>query len=387
MLFQNMWLLLGLLAVAVPIIIHILNRQTARTVDWGAIQFLLDSIINRKRRIMLEEVLLLGARCLILSLVAVAIARPFVPPESRIPYAVVLPLVIFAIVTFGVSFAMTQYRKMAIAFRAAGAALILLAALAIALEKQFNLGRFGMSSGQCIALVIDGSTSMAVSVDGKTNFERAQAEAARLVETAERGAEFCVILAGPFPVTVLGAPVSDRVKVLSAIEELKPGIGRGRIPAALSAAIVALNQGSCPVKRIILITDGQRIGWEIEHAEKWKFLGDTFSGMTPKPDFVLRKLHGPTHFRNAGVAAIDFSRDAVGVDREVGINVRVENTGGEAVTPSELRLRIGAETLTDRTIGQIEPGSSETIRFTHRFKQAGSHTLVAQLVVKDALPI
>lgn len=386
MLFLNMWLLLGLLAVAVPVIIHLLNRQTARTVQWGAIQFLLDSIINRKRRIMLEEVLLLGARCLLLALVAIAVARPFVPPESQVPYAVVLPLILLAIVVSGVSFAMTQYPGMALALRISGAVLIVLAVLAIGLEKKFNLGRFGMSAAQSIAVVIDGSTSMTIGVDGKTNFERALAEAARLVETAGREADFSVILAGPFPVTVIGAPVSDRVKVLAAIEALKPVPGLSRIPEALSAATAALAHGSCPARKIVLITDGQRIGWEVDQPERWKFIGDMFAGMNPKPDFILRRLQAPAHFRNVGVAALDFSRDAVGIDREVGINVRVENTGTEAVTPSELRLKIGAETLTDRTPGQIEPGSSETVRFTHRFKKAGTHALVAQVVVKDDLP-
>lgn len=386
MLFQNMWLLLGLLAVAVPVIIHLLNRQTARTVEWGAIRFLLDSVINRKRRIMLEEVLLLGARCLIVTLVAVAIARPFVPPESQVPYVIVLPLFLVAVVVFGVSFAMAQYPVMAMWFRIAGVVLIALAALAIGLEKKFNLGRFGTLSEQSIAVVIDGSTSMTVAVDGKTNFERALAEASRLVETAGRGAGFSIILAGPFPITVMGAPVSDRVKVLSALESLKPVTGRARIPAAVSAAVAALSQGSCPAKKIVLITDGQRIGWETDQPERWKFIGDTFSRMSPKPDFVLRKLQAPVHFRNAGVASIDFSRDAVGIDRDVGINVRIENTGSEAVTPTDLKLRIGADTITDRTVGQIEPGSSETIRFTYRFKEAGSHTLVAQLSVKDDLP-
>ena len=386
MLFQNMWLLLGLLAVAIPIIIHLLNRQTARTIQWGAIQFLLASVINRKRRIMLEEVLLLGARCLILALVAMAIARPFVPPGSHVPYMIILPLILLAIVLFGVSFAMSQYARWAIGFRIAGAVLIVLAILAVALEKKLNLGRFSLSSSQSIALVIDGSASMTIQIDGKSNFERALAEAGRLVETAGRGTDFSVILAGSFPVTVVGAPASDRVKVMAAIEELKPTAGSAKIPAALSAALVALSQGSCPAKKIVLITDGQRIGWEIEQPERWRFIGDTFAKLNPQPDVVVRKLPLPQHFRNMGVAAIDFSRDAIGIDREVGINVRVSNTGSEAVTPSELKLKVDDETLTDRTIGQVEPGSSETIRFNYRFKKAGTHTMVAELVLKDDMP-
>ncbi len=36
----NPLMLLGLLGVAIPIIIHLLNRRRAVTVDWGAMQFL-----------------------------------------------------------------------------------------------------------------------------------------------------------------------------------------------------------------------------------------------------------------------------------------------------------------------------------------------------------
>ena len=131
MLFQNMWLLLGLLAVAIPIVLHLLNRRTARTVQWGAVQFLLDTLINCRRRIMLEEVLLLGARCLILALIAMALARPFVPPGSHVPYAIVLPLALLAIVLFGVSFAMAQVPSAALTCRVASAVLIALAVLAV----------------------------------------------------------------------------------------------------------------------------------------------------------------------------------------------------------------------------------------------------------------
>jgi hypothetical protein len=386
MLFQNMWLLAGLLTVSIPIIIHLLNRRTPRTVQWGAIQFLLDSMIRCKRRIMLEEVLLLGARCLLLSLVACAVARPFVPPGSHVPYAIVLPLALLAIAMFGASFAMTPAPRAARVCRLAAALMILLAGLAVGLEKKLNLGRFGGAASQSIALVIDGSTSMTVGADGTPNFNRALAEATRLVETAGPGAEFSVILAGSFPVTVIGAPASDRVKVLSALEALKPAAGCARVPAALSAAASALALGFCPEKKIVFLTDGQRAGWETDDPSRWKFVGDTFAKMTPPPDFVLRTLPGPKRFRNAGVAAIDFSREAVGADREVGILVRVENTGSEAVTPSELTLKIGEDVLTDRTIGQIEPGASESIRFPYRFREAGPHTLVARLAVTDDLP-
>ncbi len=109
--FLNAWLLFGLLAVSIPVVIHLLNRKTARRVPWGAIQFLLDSMVSRRRRVLLEEMLLLACRCLLLALLALAIARPFVPAGSTVPWMVVLPLALLAITFFGVSFAMWRYPR------------------------------------------------------------------------------------------------------------------------------------------------------------------------------------------------------------------------------------------------------------------------------------
>ena len=56
--FLNLALLGGLAAIAIPIIIHLLNRRTAKVLDWGAMLFLLESVESRKKRIQLEEALL-----------------------------------------------------------------------------------------------------------------------------------------------------------------------------------------------------------------------------------------------------------------------------------------------------------------------------------------
>ena len=44
MLFFHPWMLLGLVAVTIPIIIHLMRRQAAKPMDWGAMRFLMDTI-------------------------------------------------------------------------------------------------------------------------------------------------------------------------------------------------------------------------------------------------------------------------------------------------------------------------------------------------------
>ena len=70
--FINAFLLLGLLAIAVPIIIQLLSRKNQRRTPWGAMIFLLAAMRKRKRKVLLEDILLLACRCLLPAFAALA---------------------------------------------------------------------------------------------------------------------------------------------------------------------------------------------------------------------------------------------------------------------------------------------------------------------------
>ena len=67
----------GLIAIASPIIIHLLNKRRFKRVDWAAMDFLLQADKINKRRVKLEDFFLLLLRCLILALIGLLLARPF----------------------------------------------------------------------------------------------------------------------------------------------------------------------------------------------------------------------------------------------------------------------------------------------------------------------
>ena len=67
--------MVGLAAVSLPIIIHLLIRRRVRPVRWAAMKFLLQAYKQRRRRLILEQLLLLAARCLLVALIALAIGR------------------------------------------------------------------------------------------------------------------------------------------------------------------------------------------------------------------------------------------------------------------------------------------------------------------------
>ena len=69
-------MLWGLLAVSIPVIIHLLNRRRFRTVEWGAMQFLLKATKESRGKKRLKHFLILLMRSLAIAALVFAIARP-----------------------------------------------------------------------------------------------------------------------------------------------------------------------------------------------------------------------------------------------------------------------------------------------------------------------
>jgi hypothetical protein len=78
MLFLNPFLLWGLLAAAVPIAIHLLNRRRHKTIQWAAMQFLLKATRESRGKKKLRHILILTCRALAIAALACAAARPVV---------------------------------------------------------------------------------------------------------------------------------------------------------------------------------------------------------------------------------------------------------------------------------------------------------------------
>jgi hypothetical protein len=79
----NPWLFVaGGALVAVPVIIHLLNRRRFKIVDWAAMDFLIDADKRNRRRVRLENLVLLLLRCLAVLLLGLLVARPFLPTAA-----------------------------------------------------------------------------------------------------------------------------------------------------------------------------------------------------------------------------------------------------------------------------------------------------------------
>jgi len=332
MTFLNGIMLAGAAAVAIPIIIHILNRRRAQVVDWGAMQFLEASLAARNRRILIEEYLLMALRCLLLGLLVLALARP-----------------------------------------------------------RLRTGRLlaaGARDAQDVAIVLDGSLSMSLTAGGKSRFRRAVEEAGKVLDACRRGDAAGVVLAGSVAEPVTPTPRADLAAVRERLEHLAPSGGSMRVLEALHAAGGVLRAGSNPIKKIVLITDGQRVGWDLSADRRWRFLAEAASAAGPEgePLVIVRTVAGPAQWRNAAAAGLRFSRAVIGTDRDVEIDVTVTNTGTGPVAPEGVELLVDERVVARGDVGRIAGGASASAAFKHRFASAGPHVVAARVLCDDDLP-
>src|SRR5580704_5404967 len=74
--FLNTALLGGFAAVAVPIVIHLLNRRRFKVLRWAAMDFLLEAARMNRKRVQMEHLIVLLLRCAAVALIVAAVARP-----------------------------------------------------------------------------------------------------------------------------------------------------------------------------------------------------------------------------------------------------------------------------------------------------------------------
>ena len=330
MTFLNPYMLIGLAGVAVPILLHLLHRRRAEVIDWGAMQFLLASVASRSRRIRLEQWLLLLARCLLLALPALAMARPFI-------------------------------------------------------EREQLVGR--SRQGQDVAIVVDGSMSMTVRVGETTNFQRAVDRAKRIVAACRPSDAVSVILAGGSVRGVIAEPTGDLAAAADALDQLTPPLGAMRPLQAIEAATASCLAGRNTAKRIVVITDGQSAGWDLTARRRWRFLADGLGQFPTRPVVLIHTLRPPDRWSNLAIGRVTLGRKIIGMDRLVSISAQIANTGSAAQRPQAVLVAIDGEAQPVIHLDRdIPPGSTETVELMHSFDEPGPHVVTIGLSGEDDLP-
>ena len=385
MTFLNLSILFGLGGISIPVIIHLFNRRKAKVVEWGAMRFLLGSLISRKRRVLVEEIILMSLRCLLVAALVLAVSRPFSPVQPGISWLVLLPLVLGATILLATTAIMARDRRWQWALYASVALLVVSLVTVSQWEEMAQSENWQSVGKQDVAIVIDGSSSMRLGTEGKTNFERAVEEAREVIRALGPDDAVTVLVAGGRIDVRTPIPMNVRGNVDAILDDLQPQGGPMEVLDALEKASTSLARGDNAAKKIVLISDGQNVGWETGKPERWEYVAQALGNLTTKPRVITRFLPLPKTFRNVALSSLTTSRTVVGTDRSVSIDVQVENTGRETVAPDGVQLRFQDGTVISQPLDPIEPGQSQYVRFSHQFQQNGTQVLTARVTYNDDL--
>lgn len=332
------WMLLGLAGLAIPVIIHLLNRRRYDVVDWGAMQFLKISEVTR-RRLMLEEILLMLLRMALIALLVLGLAGPFV--ESA------------------------------------------------------TLARLGPRGNRDVVLVLDGSYSMGYSGMGVTCHDAAKDWASNFVNGLGAGDSVAILQAKQQVVPLVGELSVNLRRVRDKLAHLPPPAGGGDWQSALREAHKIIARGERAEKDIILLGDGQKFGWADEDSlVRWELLahelGLAKEATAPRPRLWVVNVmpDRPQDPPNWALAPLSSNRPIVSVDREVVFRTELVLHGQAAYSPPhKIRFEVDGKWVRD-----LEPPKSAKLEkgrapfsFTHRFAAAGSH-LVSVILEPDPPP-
>lgn len=326
--FINPFMLLGLAGIGLPVIAHLLSRRKFDVIQWGAMQFLNPSRRTR-RKMKLEELLLLLIRILAIAMIALAAARPWI-------------------------------------------------------NSGFLTG-YESAGSRDVVLVIDSSNSMSRSDGLTTLHQKAIRRAADFLETLSPSDTVTIIDARDKPFVLLDSPIQDRETVAELLEEIPPPGGASDLQQACEEAIGILGRGSNGSREVVVFTDRQRNSWDVTNDQSWKRFDDILKFPSVKPSvWVMDVGHGLAPIsQNISLGQLKLSRDLTVPDFPVRLEVDVLNSG-KAAAKVPLQILINGQRLAgmDETI-DVPGGSQTTFSRSVRFNSTGVSLLSVKADLKS----
>lgn len=208
MTFLSPLLLSGLALASVPVIIHLLNRRRFIRIDWAPMEYLKLTLRKNRRRIQLEQWLLLAVRVLAVAALFFAVARPTISNN----------------------------------------------ALAQLLASPGRAARF---------IVIDDSLSMGAESLGKSALSRAKGAAVELLKHAQPQDSITVLTASePETPLVREAHLDRPDAVVALVQSVKMTHAFGHWAEILRKVDTHVERSSQPVREVVLFTDLRAAGWD-----------------------------------------------------------------------------------------------------------------------------
>ena len=300
-----------------PIIIHLLNRRRYRIIDWAAAEFLLESFKRTKRRIRLEQLLLLAMRVAGVGLMGVALARPFVPDQS-------------------------------------------LAAL------------LGTQARADHVIILDDSYSMAQVLGSGSVFARARDAMVQLADRVQPEDTFALLLtsrAGKVNSTIHNPQsafhLTDRVAFKRDAAALAPSDFSTDLMPSLQAALDIFAGSSNPEKRLYILTDCRRRDWTDENGRRVRALLEKLDKKVARA-FLMD--FGAVDAANLSVTEFACVEKHVVQNLRARFRATIANRGPQPALNVPVTFRAGDVALPPRILDRLGPGESATLDFSYVFR-------------------
>ncbi len=320
--FMNLSLLGWLAAAAAPILIHLWMRRKYREAPWAAMEYLLAALQRQSRRLHFEQWLLLAVRTLLVVLVVLAVAEPYLerPLLSRTPG-----------------------------------------------------GRTHR------VLVLDGSFSMAYQPADQTRFDRAKEIAREIAESAPAGDAFTLLLMTSPPQVVVGTPALARDEVIAEIEALRQPHTTADLPAVLPRIreVIQTAQRESPRlahHEVIFLTDLQRVAWA-PHGPKaaQAELQRQMTRLAETAALVLIDVGQPSA-DNLAVADVRLLTAPAIAGRTCRFQVTVKSFATQPAGRQAVELLVDGRRVAQRHV-DVPAGGEASVVFEHRFDRPGDRAV------------
>jgi hypothetical protein len=306
---------------AIPIIIHLLFRRRFRRIDWAPMHYLKLSIQRNRRRIRLEQLLLLALRTLIILLLFFMVARPVM--------------------------------------HAAGLG-----------------GWLGGRSRTGQIVLIDDSLSMGHQDQGRSALERAQELAADVLKTVGPKDRFTLLQSSqaddPLLREVELAAGDDVAQLIAGLQVSDTFTSWEPVLEALDELIVS---GTYPIHEVTVITDLRRAGWENRVAS----IGDRWAGRE-----VRLRLFDVGSDKTTDLAVDDLLRvDRLSlIDTPLRWEAVIYNRASVDAAEQEAHFIVDGQSSLVR-LPSIAAGQVARITLAATFQQAGLHHVALELPDDD----
>lgn len=318
----NPFLLLGTLAVLLPVALHFLFKAWYKPLPWAAMEFLRKSIEQTAKRIKFRELILLLLRCAALLLLAVALAR----------------------LVFGFGWGGVQ------------------------------------GEGVDAVLVLDTSYSMGARDGGKTRFERAQEAALSVIDNLPAGSTVQVVTCSD-RATYLPFTPTNLDQARSTVRGLTLTSQAGDVSPGLAEAYQALDRVPGGNRaEVYLFTDLQRNGLEGTAGAKATDLKGRGTVVVVRCGSPPVGAQQPK-VKNVTVTDITFPDAIPHSGTRLPFTVLLKNTGHETVTNVAVSLTVdGSDNGIDSGLAtEIEPGATYPVTMTAALGEPGTRLLTARV--------